>query len=321
MEELIQNYAVKLEIIKHNNIQDNVLKNIPIFIINLISNETRRQYIKSVMNDMKLNYTLVLVNKIEDSLYKRLDKTHILADKNKLGCILSHLYCIKKGIEIGQNKFIIFEDDIIFHKKFNDLFSLDLLNSNYDMLMLGACDFNYKHNGKNIVNSYSNNELLLYKPSKQALGAHANIYSLEFAKYIYNHKVNNTVVEFDTEFCNFYNTHNIFVCLPNLLVCELSTTNLNHNFGPSSTLMNNDYINRCFPQNFSYNDYNYITINLIDYIKKEKLIYNNEMTIEDIIDSYIKNSLLTVSKKQQVKEYFLNSGYTREKIKEILNVK
>jgi GR25 family glycosyltransferase involved in LPS biosynthesis len=271
------------------------------------------------MKQMKINYSLLIVNKITDIEYKSLDIKNISVDKNKLGCILSHLYCINMGLVSGYEKFAIFEDDIIFHKNFNCLFTEKFLNMKFDLLMLGACDFFFKENSINILNMEQNDDLLLYKPKKQALGAHGMIYTSKFARFLYEYKLTNKIVEFDVELCKFYNDYQIWTCLPNLVVCELSSTNLNHNYGPNHANMYESFVRKCFPKNFTYNNYNYITIDIIEYIKNQKI--NSDCKInsfEEMIDNYMKDKNITFRKRKLLKENVLNSNYTIEDIKNMI---
>jgi GR25 family glycosyltransferase involved in LPS biosynthesis len=320
MNQLLNNYRVKIFNNYRFDVSENILNTIPIFIINLKSNVTRRQYIKYLMNNMKINYTLILVNEIPDYLYDSINKKITILKKGKLGCVLSHLYCLKLAIERNKEKFLIFEDDIIFHKSFDKLFTQDLLNYNSDLMMLGACDFNYNINRNEII-SLDNSDMSLYKPTKPALGAHANIYTLRFAKQLFDYKINNYILEYDTDFHKFYNDYNIVICFPNLVVCELSTSNLNHNYGHNNALLNDSFVKRCFPENFTYNDYRYITISFIEFIKENNIFDKNIIhSFEELVDYYLNYTKMIQCKKKELKEYFINSSYSIIKIKQIINI-
>jgi GR25 family glycosyltransferase involved in LPS biosynthesis len=310
MENIIANYNPTIITYINGDNNDNILNNYPIFIINLKDNLERRNYVNHVMRIMKINYTLVIVDKIDPDIYDKIGKQNIKTDINKLGCIVSHLFCIKLCIESNYNKFIIFEDDIIFHKRFNDLCKIDLLNTDFDMLMLGACDFNLNYNKHCIHKQF--NDLSIYKPFREALGAHANIYDISFAKILYDFKMNYPICEFDVDFKKFYKNYKIYICIPNLVICELSTSNLNHNFGYNS-IEYTKYIKKVFPQEFTYNDYNYITIDFIKYIKNNYLI-NNNYTLEYIINEYVNLLNVNESIKHNLYENLLN-GYLIEDIK------
>lgn len=310
MENIISNYNPTIINYTHGDINDSILNNYPIFIINLKDNLERRNYINFLMCKMKVNYNLLMVDKIDYETYNKLGKKNIKTDKNKLGCIVSHLFCIKLCIDSNYNKFIILEDDIIFHKQFNELCTLDLLNLDFDMLMLGACDFNLNNN-KQLIHTHFNN-LYIYKPNRQALGAHANIYSISFAKTFYEFKMKTPIFEFDADFKKFYQKNNIYICIPNLVICELSTTNLNHKFGYNSLEYNN-YIKKVFPKEFTYKDYKYITIDFINYVKSY-YDSNHNFTLNYIIDEYIKFLNVDEIVKTNLSENLLFSGYSVEDI-------
>ncbi len=309
MEDVIANYNPIIINYINGDVSDNILNNYPIFIINLKDNLERRNYINFLMRKMKLNYNLVIVDKISENIYNTIGKENIKTDKNKLGCIISHLFCIKKCIDLDYNKFIIFEDDIIFHKNFNKLCTLDLLNIEYDMLMLGACDFNVNYNKQFVHKKFEN--LYIYKPVKQSVGAHANIYSLSFAKIFYEFKMKTPIFEFDADFKRFYQKNKIYICMPNLVVCELSTTNLNHNYGYNS-IEHNKYIKKIFPDEFTYNDYNYITIDFINYVKKYEI--DRAIKLNEIIDEYVKSCNMNEKMKIVLSDNLMSNGYSIEEI-------
>jgi len=311
MENIIKNYNSTIINYNNSDIHDNILNNYPIFIINLKDNHERRDYINYLMQRMKINYNLVVVDKIDCDIYDKIGRENIKIDKNKLGCIISHLFCIKLCIDSNYKKFIIFEDDIIFHKRFNELCTFDLLNEDFDMLMLGACDFNLNQN-KQLVHKQFNN-LFIYKPNKQTLGSHANIYSISFAKVLYEYKIKGLFFEFDSDFIKFYQKYKIYVCIPNLVVCELTTSNLNHNFGYNSIHYSRK-IKKIFPEDFTYEEYKYITIDFINYIKNN---YDSECnyTLNQIVNNYVKVFNISETMKTSLSDNLIYSGYSIEDIK------
>lgn len=317
MENLLNNYKVQLSNVNKFNTSEHILNCLPIYIINLSTDVIRRKYIKFLMNKMKINYNLVIVNKIDDVFYEDFLKTESKLDKNRLGCVLSHLYCIRECINSNYKRFLIFEDDIVFHKNLPKLLSYELINQSYDMLMLGAVDFSLKLNSQNAKIIDEENSLSIYNPERMVLGAHANIYTLEFAKHFYKYKMENKVMEFDTDYMKFYKTHTISVCLPNLIVCELSTTNLGHHFGPISKMQNAYYLGKAFPSTFTYSDYNYITIDFIEFINNVDVMLINDY--QKIVDLYIKKCRhCHEDLKEKLKEDLLNGGYNLDDLKNII---
>lgn len=308
----LNNYEVILENINNNN---NSFLKIPIFIINLNTNNLRRAYIKYITKKLGLNYTLVIVKPISDNIKNEIDSK----TKNGIvGCFLSHLWCIKYAIENNFNYFLIFEDDVVFHKNFETLFQ-KINYKKYDMIQLGCCDFNLKNNiDKNLVIK----DLHIYKPNSIALGAYGNIYNINFAKLIYEEKINN-FKEFDTTFDMYYNKYNIGICIPNLVTTELSTTNLGHDyslFKNIGTNRNNYFTNNCFI-NFSYDIYYFIWIIFIEYCYTHYNQNNKaEITFGDyysLIDNFANNNIVN---NDLIKNTLLNNGIYFYDIMEIFSI-
>jgi GR25 family glycosyltransferase involved in LPS biosynthesis len=240
---ILSNYDVILENI--NNAKDSSI-DIPVYVINLKKDVYRRSYIKYITSKLNINCTLVIVDKTNER-YGNMRS-------GVFGCYLSHMWCLKYAIEKKDNYFLILEDDVIFDKQFINKFK-SINYKNYDMLQLGSHDFNLRHN----LNG--NNESHVYKPSKLALGAFANIYNYYFAKLLFKEKLHN-VAEFDIDFENYYRRYDIGICYPNIVTTELSTTNIQHNFSIFDH-GSRRYLNTCFI-NFSYEQYFFIWITFLE---------------------------------------------------------
>ena len=282
MLDILNDYIVEKVSINNGSVEKNILNKYPIYVINLKKDFYRRAYIKFLFEKLQINFNLIIVNNI--SVYD-LDKwkiTQRFKHLGQLGCVLSHMWCLRDAINSNYDKFIIFEDDIIFHKRFDKII-LKYLDYDYDLLMLGALDFNLKNN----IN-FMNENKDMYFPKELALGAHANLYALNFAKIFYNYKIeNDSIIEFDKDYPMFYENYKIGICYPNLVVCELSTTNINHIFSPLKEDFYNNYIDKCFMGEIIYSNYNYILIDFIKFIF-EKNILNECKTYEEVIELYIK---------------------------------
>ena len=302
---IINSYKVKLE--KWNEAKKPII-DIPIYIINLTTNFTRRAYIKQMMQKLNINYTLVIVEPISNFIQNSVNPD---CRKGVIGCFLSHLWCIKKCIEENHEYFIILEDDVVFHSNFINLFK-QLDYKSYDMVQLGCSDFNLKKNAKytEIVHQ-PKDTLRIYNPDVLALGAFANLYNIHFAKLLYKEKMN-VFMEFDYSFMYYYRKYNMGVCLPNLLTTELTTTNIDHDFSVfnKSKEFNDSsrFLKSCF-YNFKYSDYSFLWIIFINYCykhykKKKKLLDVDEYL--KVIDEYC---LLVDSKITFVKDVLLNNGF------------
>lgn len=286
-----------------------------IFIINLADNIIRRNYILTMMKKYNINFSLVVVNRINEKIYSYVGNEKIT--KEELGCTLSHMLCLREIIKNKYENAIIFEDDIIFHKNFKTMF-IDIFQNDYDFLLLGACDFSFQSLNKEMLldnkkktktlvklqldddsitsddeleDEKDNNSFYelksfgsgttimypeiqiinepvkknMYRPhinSTRVYGAHANYYSLEGAKKMFSIESNN-ISFFDkcnlTMFNSFKNTS--FICYPNLVVTDISTSSLNHTYPFFSKSEELYYIN-CF-DNFVFTDYNFIYLDII----------------------------------------------------------
>jgi len=240
MNEILNEYSVSVQsILNEEPPFQNVLNNIPIYVIHLKSDIFRKSYITYLFKRLHINYMLISVELLTN---EKINKYSQLCDVNcslsQFGCVLSHLWCLKNAIFNNFPKFIIFEDDVVFHGDFLNRIN-KYLNTPFDMVMLGACDFQLQENKKNMNKKWG-----VYFPKQNALGAHANLYTLSFAKTLYNWKISHIVVEFDRHYDMFYSTHKIAVCYPNLVICELSTSNIQHYFGPCNKNLYNNYIKK-----------------------------------------------------------------------------
>lgn len=310
MEDIISNYNVNVKKYNGDNINLNAYT---VYVINLKEDVLRRIYVNYILKKLNVKYNLVQVDRISKPL-------NIISNLSapKFGCVISHLWCVKHAIENNCEKFIIFEDDVVFKKKINEHLS-NMLNTEFDMLMLGALDFNSNSNLTTIEGNH-------YTPKLNVLGASANVYTLNFAKQLYNYKVNNCKIEeFDADFVEFYRDYKIKICYPNLVINEMSTTNLGHDFNLiKNSELSKMYDNMIKAQNININDYNFITIEFIEFCIKNIDKYKpSTITKKILVEEYVKYILSTVPKVNIYdlnahKEYLLNSDYTINDIKELI---
>ena len=318
IENILNIYNVIIEPIENGNLSTNILNKFPIYVINLKKDIYRRSYIKNLFKNLKLNYNLIMVDRVTADDKEKWNITQKFRHLGQLGCALSHMFCLRDAIKLKHDKFIIFEDDVVFHKNFD--YKIDkYLSYNLDLLLLGACDFALVNN---IVNMNDNRDL--YFPKENALGAHANIYSLNFATQFYDYKVkNDTIIEFDKEYDKFYNDYKIGVCYPNLVICELSTTNISHFFSPAMKNLYDDFIKKCFMNNISYGDYNYITIEFIKFIFQKNILDNINININinyhDVVKEYIKSISRSLSK-NTIEDMLLSNNYTINDLNNIISM-
>ena len=231
------------------------------------------------------------------------------------------MWCIKNAISQNFEHFLIFEDDIVFHKNFETLFK-KLDYKHYDMIQLGCCDFNLKKNVNK--NMKINKDLHIYSPLHIALGAYGNIYNINFAKIIYEEKINN-FKEFDTTFDMYYNKYKMGICLPNLVTTELSTSNLGHDFSLfkdniTNFNRNSYFTSSCFID-FSYDKYYFLWIIFIEYCYKYYKENNKKDITFDNYFSLIEQFACKNSENQElIKHTLLNNEIYFYDIMEIFNI-
>lgn len=285
---------------------------IPIYIINLISNVARKNYITYMMKKLNINYHMITVDIVTHDIHSEIGKSK---NKGVVGCFLSHMWCINDAITNNYLNFIIFEDDVVFHKDFTKL--LKCINySHYDMLQLGCSDFNLKDNLCNIHNDFKKGPIV-YNPRKLALGAFGNLYNVNFAKILFYEKLVK-FEEFDTKFDMYYEKYNIGICFPNLVIADLSTTNLEHDFSIFSCKKNRHgyYVSNCFI-NFEYADYYFIWIVFLEqchsYLKSNNI---KLLSYEDYLTNIEVFSKLT--KSIDIKHVLLTNGLEHSDINEMI---
>lgn len=292
---LLKNYSVKtinIHIKNHDKTCINTLVQ-KIYVINLKEDLYKRNYIYMLMKKYQISFTFVVVDRIFKHDFDKY-KNHCRISKEELGCCLSHLWCLNDIIKNKYDNSLIFEDDIILHKDFNNkLLSILKNNHKFDFLLLGAHDFNFaKHNYERI-----NNDKMYYHPyenSEQLYGAHANYYSLRGATRMFNIRISE-LSYFDKEYMLMFNffKNTAAICYPNLAVTNITTSALNHQRNPLSFL-ENEYYQKCFI-NFDFAQYNFIYINMLkksiikEHNKFEKYI---EACLYDILNDFDKINIL-----------------------------
>lgn len=259
IKKMLDNYDVKtFNIFNGENILNNYTQKI--YVINLEKNLIRRNYILNIMKKYNISFELVVVKEIKENAYKYYCKYNNNISIGELGCGLSHLWCLKNIVENKYKNAIIFEDDIIFHKNFESKFLKLIEKQPYDFLLLGACDFHFSEmNYKNVNDN-------LYRPNincEDVYGAHAIYYSLEAANYMLDNRLTEfAFFDYDLNKVFQYFKNTSFICYPNLVVTEITTSDNNHSydlFSPKEKL----FYTKCF-DHFNFRNYHFIYLNLLN---------------------------------------------------------
>ena len=133
--QILNNYKVKIINFVNTNLESNteINNNLEkIYVINLLENEIRRNYIMVLMKKLNINFTLVIVEKIPTEVYSIINKISNIS-KSEAGCLISHLWCLNDIIKKNYQNAVVFEDDIILHKNFKNML-LETLKTKYNLL-------------------------------------------------------------------------------------------------------------------------------------------------------------------------------------------
>ena len=282
-----------------------------IYVINLFQDVRKRNYITILFKKYKINYNLIIVDRIDKKIYEKLvGKTKLSI--SELGCCMSHMWCLMDILKNNYENAIIFEDDVILSKSFIESFlNIFKIYPKLDFLLLGAHDYNFsKIHYKNVKNG-------LYKPEincRNLYGAHANFYSKLGAQKMFNIRATNLSF-FDNEYNLLFDMiPNSYICYPNLAIANVSESSINHekNFFTETEI---GYYNLCF-HNINLNNYNLIYTNLLDL----ELLYNND-TVESFIYRCLKKQFNDERKISFIFKRFVIDFFTINDLKNILSKK
>ena len=289
---LINNYNVtRLPIINDINNQyyiNNYVNHI--YVINLECDITRRNYITVLMKKYNINFEFIIVPRLQEEEYSQIGNPSI--NIGEAGCYLSHMFCLNDAIINKYEKIIIFEDDIIFHKDFNNLFKKITMEQTFDILFLGASDFNFRRINYSLVNKNKN----IYHPyinSHLLIGCFSILYSSKGYLEVFNNRlinptfIDNNLIQFSKSFSDTF-----CVCYPNIVIADLSTTNLEHNFWIRDKIKEQYYYKNCYNGFINFSNYNYICIKLF-----RNCVINSTLTYEDNLTNILCKFFIKIKEK------------------------
>lgn len=309
----IRDYNVKREIIIHDIHKEKFINRYVehIYILNLSDDSIRRNYIKVLMEKYQINYELIIVDRIKKPDYDKVKKNFLRI--GEYGCYLSHLFCFNDAIQNNYNNIIIFEDDIVLHKQFHLLFENIMNNQKYNMLMLGAADFHFIKN-QNLVDKSK----CVYIPSldsKYLYGTHAIYYSKEAIQRMFNFKINN-IYHMDFNLISILKDTPDFlhVCFPNLVIVELSTTNIEHSFWIGNRPTTDSYYYRkCFNFEINLLDYNLLYLELL-----KNFTFDSNIKFSDNIFNAIDKKITDEKINKIIKERIVLDFFTNDDLFKII---
>lgn len=300
---ILKTYIVRSFYFKNNENPHVLCKVDDIYVINLKKEKMKRNYIIQLFKKLKLNFHLIIVEPISKEIYKNAVKNDEIT-QSEFGCLLSHLWCLKKIINKNQNA-IIFEDDIFIHKNFVNLWNNINSDTHYDFLLLGSCDFSFARENKYNVDIV-NNIYQMQNKCQKVYGAHANYYSIEAAKFWYDYKCKN--IEFFDK--NYYDIFSHFqnssgICYPNLAITDISYSNNDHAY-PLLSEKENEYYKRCFT-NLNFKDYH-----IFYPILFKNVLISQFNSVEKLIDHLLyiyfhnENKSLTIKNRLDIHLFTIN---------------
>jgi len=263
-----------------------------IYVINLFEDIRKRNYITILFKKYKINYNLIIVDRIDKEIYDKLITNNRISVA-ELGCCMSHMWCLSDMLKNKHENCIIFEDDVIFSKTFVESFlNIFKKQPKIDFLMLGAHDYNFsKIHYKNVKNN-------LYRPEKvfkTLYGAHANYYSNVAAEKMLSIRATNLSF-FDNDYNLLFNSFpNSYICYPNLVIANVSESLIDHekHFFSEAEI---GYYNLCF-DNLNLNNYNLIYTNLLDLSLLKK---------NDSVKSFLIRCFMNKFRDQNKSTYIIN---------------
>ena len=288
---------------------------VPVYVIHLESDRLRYGYMRylctHVLSSLVASCTAVHVQPIDptDPDIRTVNTACHQLSGPVLGCLLSHLWCLRHALQRGDETFLIVEDDIIMHKEFATLVPA-VLQWPLDLVQLGACDFHYHQHRMQQEQHQSSS---YYVPTENVLGGHANLYHRKAAQALYDYQLR-TMCEFDKAYrpALYEKGIRVGVCSPALLLTEGSTSHLHHQFfSPWMPQLHSVYANQCgLPVTTLGQTYRYLLIDLLDFAVP--LLQVTEWTWERVVDAYVMHRQTGINHEacKQVRANLLYSGWT-----------
>ena len=253
--------------IKHNDfVQQTNIDHV--YVITMENTPIRNRYITYMMKLFGINAEIIVssrINKRDHTNYISSNETYL--STGELGCLLSHLWCLKDALTNNYSRFLILEDDVVFHKQWIQHLSHILNNRQFYFLLLGATDFNFTDTNSSNVHDgiYYPDMTTSFLKEKRILGAHAILYSNIGARIMYQDKLDHPSA-IDS---NLFERFKLFsessaICSPNLCMCEQSTSIIGHEVAYPETNYEKRYMENCVKSNFTYNDYHFIRLHPIE---------------------------------------------------------
>jgi hypothetical protein len=182
-----------------------------------ISMPQRKEYMKSILNKMGVNYTLfnaITPKDLSNDDYNKLSSTNkqgspLFGLPTRLALQLSFTMCYLDAINNNYDTIIVFEDDIIVNVDNGTLTNYinEFKTSNYIFFYMGYCFMNCNQNFNKTANL--NNVI-----DKTVYCCHAICYKVKYLKQLINF-IYPMKHYFDHNIVEFIKTKNYDICIPN----------------------------------------------------------------------------------------------------------
>lgn len=230
-----------------------------IYVINLDHNWSRREHaVLQFEKENIKNYSFVdavnskdyVYKNIYENIIKNMDPIFVRSNFSigALGCLLSHIKCIKDARKNNYNRIIVLEDDFILMNGFSSHLEglLRHVNNNWDFIYLG------KKQGSDTMridahplihtapeyNKIKNIDRILYRPSYKTWGTHALLINKSIFDEILTYETN-IIAPIDIMLMSSYTKYK-FACVKNdLIICDDSDSDIQqktHDWGWNSKL-------------------------------------------------------------------------------------
>ena len=183
----------------------------------------RKEYIKNLLDEFNINYTLfnaITVDDLTDKDYSLLTKKAFLRKyKTRLAVQLSFTMCFFHAIENGYKTIIIFEDDIKINVDMDKLVSTieKFKNSEYIFFYMGYCFL--KCNQKFVIDD------LIKVNNKQIMCAHSICYKVEYLDKLINFMYP-MLDNYDNNITRFIKKYKYDICIPPITFFDQNRTML-----------------------------------------------------------------------------------------------
>ena len=218
-----------------------------IYVINLKKNFFKRFISIHQLNQYNIdNYAIIdaidsnnyVYKNIYDNIIKNMSQSFI--DNNfrigALGCLLSHIQCIKDAVKNNYKQIIVLEDDFLlkndFLNEFNTFYNkLNSTHSNWDLVYLGKKQGTQEivlnpliHSNKRLTKIIDINDII-YKPNYTTWGTHALMIKNTLFNEILSYE-NNIIGPIDLLMMTSYDKFNFYSIKNDLIVSDESESDI-----------------------------------------------------------------------------------------------